>query len=138
MRNWMVEQGLEDAPEPVRKRKPKRRDRPEDHLQKCLIAYLRKRRRRVGDVRWIVAQPERFRTLWRQQHDKAMGMEAGHPELIIIQIRDGGRRVVFLEIKAVDGVMSDAQTEWQGWLLGNGFAHAVVRSVETLASILDA
>lgn len=137
MRNYMVEMGLEDIAELPRKRK-KRRERPEDHLQKCLIAYLKKRQRtREGsDLRFIVCQPERQRSMWRQAHDKSLGMQSGHPELLILSGSGVSRRLLLIEIKTTDGKMSDNQTDWREWVLARGWEHHIIRSVFSMEEIL--
>ena len=135
--SWAVEQGLEDIPEPLRK---KRKQRPEDLLQKGCIKFLRLLGRSTQHaVRFIVAQPESMgkRTMWQLNHAKDMGIlgNAGHPEIIVIDTRRGVR-FILLELKAENGRMSEGQLDWEAWCNARGIEHHVVRAVDQLASIV--
>jgi hypothetical protein len=141
--SWEAEQGLVDLPADYGKRK--RRTYPEDQVQRACVAYLRILGRTTHDqVRFIVMQPERFRTLAQQRRDKERGLQAGTPELLILDVRKvGGPRVILVELKAPKtagsrgGAMSEAQLEWQGWCIAHGYDHHVCDNVDDFKAILE-
>ena len=115
-----------------------KRARPEDYLQRCVVAKLRKLRRlHGGRIRFQTCQPEGHRSLWQQQHDKAMGrLERGAPELLIYDGRTLPGIMWIIELKAEKGRVSEAQAEWAAWLTDREYRYAVVRSVEELVALL--
>lgn len=141
MRDHQAEVAAEtqhDTPLPKRKK----RQRQEESLQqKCIVWCRRYQRAHPTKLKYIVAQPERRRTLAEQNRDKQRGIlgNAGHPELILIIYEPNAKdwkRVVFVEWKAAKGVLDEDQVKWRAWLEERSFSYAVVRSLDDLRRIV--
>lgn len=118
--------------------KRKRRNlRPEDALQMGCIKLIRQyQRAHPGTLQYIVAQPENSRTLWKQQHDKAMGRlgNAGHHEILLLN--NNPLRDWFIELKVGNNKLSDAQLGWYAWAVATGRNQATVRTLEQFRLVL--
>jgi len=102
-------------------RPKKRRAAPEAGLQKAILQYCL--------WRGIFAHHspnEGKRTAITGRRMKAEGMRSGYPDLTCV----GRGNVLFLELKAPGGVLSDAQKQCHANMRRAGARLAVVRSVE--------
>ncbi len=64
---------------------------------------------------------------------KSLGVLAGTPDLILLH----NGRAYFIEMKADKGKLSPAQTEWETWLVNNGFEHYICNSFDSFKEIVD-
>lgn len=130
--NSPLDMATPDVPE-----KRARYKRPEAELQEACVQWLRIRRKR-GDVRFIAHNPERKRTYWKQNRDKAMGLDAGATDLILMIAGTMPPRTVFVELKSAHGKLTAVQEEFRDWVVRNGWAHYVVRDIYELQLIVGA
>ena len=69
------------------------------------------------------------------QRYKRMGSKAGFPDLTIFGARG---RIMFLELKTANGILSDAQREWQAELRDLGFEAEVAWSLAQAKEVVEA
>lgn len=113
------------------------RRNPEADLQRQVVRTLRLLLPRGGIVHASIneerAGGERARK--RQGIALGMGVHPGFSDLVVI----AGGRVLFLELKSKRGTLSEAQREFRDAVEAQGFAWALVRSLDdALAALLDA
>ena len=70
----------------------------------------------------------------RGAHVEVTGLGTGSPDLLVLLAPAG--KVIFLEVKTEDGVLSDAQIEWHGSARRHGASVHVVRSVEEAVAVV--
>ena len=113
-----------------------RRKTPEADAQRAIVQALRFVLPRGAIVHHAVnevtAGDRRAKT--RQAILVGMGVHAGFADLIVLS----GGRALFLEVKSKTGRLSPAQEDFRAAVQAQGFAWALVRSVEdALAALAD-
>ncbi len=63
---------------------------------------------------------------------KAMGVEAGVPDIVIYH----NGRIIYVEVKGPYGSLSPAQKAWRAAAIARGAAFHVVKSLEEMAEVL--
>lgn len=110
---------------------PKRNGHPERDVQRAVVAFLR-RALPAGSVVAAVPNEERGRAQTKEararfgQARKMSGVVSGFPDLIVAI----PGRVLFLELKAPKGVLSDAQRDLHPRIRALGHPVHIVRSIE--------
>ena len=107
------------------------RRRPEQQLQRAVIAHLQWRAR--DGVWWCHLANGGWRSPIEAKILKALGVKAGAPDLLIVV--DG--RAHFLELKAGRGRVSDAQHECHQALCAAGAAVAVANNIDEALDLLE-
>ena len=134
----MVEQGLEDLPAPPKKRGIS----PEWKLQIACVKRIRAQMRVDKSLRFIAAMPEGQRSAARAGISKAMGLEAGVADIILLR-KKPGLRIDWVELKVPErrntkrGGLSEEQEAWQLWFHGTPVHCWTCYSVEEFTKILD-
>jgi hypothetical protein len=81
---------------------------------------------------WFTAIDHATRSATEGQDKKARGVKPGLPDLMF----KFDRRTVWIELKAVKGVVSDTQEDVRDVLVGNGDDWHVARSIDDVEAIL--
>lgn len=113
-----------------------RRGNPEAEIQRAVVQYLRWALP-PGSVVHHSAHEQRgsgAAAQRRQAIAQGMGVCAGFPDLIVL----AGCKVLFLEVKAPRGRLSNAQTAMRALIQAQGHDHAVITSVEGAQAALEA
>lgn len=123
-----------DVPEPPKARA--KSTHPEAQIHAACAKWLRIRQKR-GDLRFHSTLVEGQRNSKRAGWFKMMAGSPGFPDIIVMQHDPvlNRRKVVFIELKAPGGTLSDAQVDWATWLRACGWEHHVIRSVDVLAAL---
>lgn len=69
---------------------------------------------------------------------KAMGTRAGWPDLTFAWVNAGAQNTAFIELKAINGTLSDGQKDFRDWCAQHGFNWALCRSVDEVLETLAA
>jgi len=102
---------------------------PESELQIAIVRYLRQSNIPVFSVpNEAAGRVNSKRGLSRISRLKAMGMTPGAPDLVVFY----NGRVVFLELKAPRGRLSEHQKEMQRLCREHGIGYYVIRSIDDL------
>lgn len=135
----MVEQGLEDLPEPAPKKPPPPR---EWKLQAACIKATKARQKKDPDLQFIAAQAESPRDAVRAEIAKRMGLQRGVADIILLR-KTPALRMDWVELKLPDrrghrnGGLSDEQLAWQEWFHGTPVRCWTVYTLEEFTEILD-
>jgi hypothetical protein len=111
------------------------RARPEQAIQKSVVAYLR----RVLPHGWlVVGVSNNPRSAITGAVEKAMGMVAGYPDITVLGVLDDQSFAGFIECKSASGRLSPAQVDVHDRLCDMGFPVAIVRSIEDTRAAIRA
>lgn len=138
--SFMAQRGA-DRPYVHRKKSVNRKPKPkreEDTLQIACVKLLRSLPNTlvfsVPNHLWLGSGSNK---VWYMVKQKAMGLLAGAPDLVLIfQRATQDPSLLLLELKAPSGTLSDHQKAVQSFCLSIGAVYAVVRSLDDLVSLL--
>jgi hypothetical protein len=118
--------------EELRAMLPKKKGKPEEHLQAAIVRYYR------------LQYPERYGMLFSNHNNansaaqgekaKAQGRVAGVADLTYL---NGNGNIVFIECKTPTGKQSQEQKQWQKLIEENGYRYEIVRSIEDAKKIFE-
>ena len=104
---------------------------PDEHsIQKAIVRYLDLA---LPPDQRIVAVSNNPRSRVSGAFEKARGMRAGFPDLILV-----GRVWGLIKVKAERGRLSKDQMQWLLWCDGHGFNYRIVRSIEDIRETMIA
>lgn len=109
------------------------RKNEEEQLQRAIVEHLRLRAPR--DVLWWHTPNGGARSKSEGGKFKALGVRPGVPDLQFL-FPDG--HVAFMELKASDGVTSDAQAIFGAYCESHGIEHAIIYDIDTALRVLEA
>lgn len=106
---------------------------PGDELS-IQIAMRKALKQRAPHLAFVAIPNGAQRTAWASIKAKQEGLQPGFPDC---QIMAPGGRMVFAEVKARNGALSEQQHIWLNWLTNAGFKAGCFRSVATLLQALE-
>lgn len=120
------------------------RNRPEDALQRTVCDFLAVHER-MGKLRYAAVPNGGKRSRIEAAIMNGLGTRAGFPDLIVmipsreyegVRAPKSNPKVLFLELKAPKGKLSDSQKGWQMFLQDGGFQWHEIRTFEAVESLI--
>lgn len=116
--------------------KKKKRQTPEEDIQKICIKFLRNLRKHGVPLQFVHPANELLRTSNMKLLYWALGVEGGVPDLIIFL---SGGRTIFIELKIKTKKLDGNQLDWEIALKKLGFKHYLLSVPDaTIPSRIDA
>lgn len=112
----------------------KKRAKPRRLEEPIVISIANYLRLQFGGIFWHTRNEGNDAPQYRHRL-KAMGVLAGVPDLTLLWSVNGSIRVLFIEVKAQKGRLSDAQEDLIAKLKAIGFPCEVVRSVDDVVKL---
>lgn len=131
--NSQAPEGME---RPVPEKRKAKAGQREWKLQVACVKLCREAERVNKHFAFITSQAENRRDPKRAGIAKAMGLQAGFPDLMLMRRQAGGVALCLVELKLPGGKLRPEQEGWFEWFKPTGTPCHLVTTVEQFAAVL--
>lgn len=131
--NSQAPEGME---RPVPEKRKAKAGQREWKLQVACVKLAREYQRVNKDFRFLAPMAEAQRDPKRAGIAKAMGLQAGAPDIWLLRRVPGQIRVCLVELKLPGGKLRPEQEGWFEWVAPSGTPRYLVTSIEQFAAVL--